>query len=212
MRVRFSMFLVVLFAVTDGCAPKEKCGGVHYYDPDTVSCRPCPKTATFKDGTCECKDPLYTFANNKCVLMDGAVPEEPEDSGPPPDSGMTTGSTPNCGSYCEFAKVCIGDNTLAQAALSDIVKGLHADDPAACKSSCESDLGGDGSGDPVIACIDAGQEAAACAGNSTQAGLAGGITLLGDCCRPHMTNGLCKSICKTMKANALISSMVDFCP
>jgi hypothetical protein len=211
MRVRLIPLVSLLFVMVAGsCAPKQKCSGTQYYDPEVLTCRPCPKTATFKDGTCECKDPLFTFVNNKCMLMDGAVIEEPADAGGDTEGGMM--STATCADYCDFAKVCVGDNALAKAALSDIVKGLHADDPAACTMSCEADLGGDGSGDPVIACIEAGRAAAMCAGNSTQAGLAGGISLIGDCCRPHMTNGLCKSICKTMKANTIIASMVDFCP
>jgi hypothetical protein len=154
-----------------------------------------------------CKD-QYTFVHNKCMLMDGAVIEVP-DAGPAIEAGM---STAKCSDYCDFAKVCIGDSALAKAALADIVSGLHADAPAACTSSCMSDLGGDGSSDPVVACVEAGRAAAACAGDSTQAGLGGAIGLLGDCCRPRMNNALCKSICKPFKANVLVSSMVDFCP
>lgn len=201
MRVRLSGSLLVLCAVAGGCEPEPRCSGALYYDPVLISCWPCPMDATFKNGTCQCKD-SYEFVNHRCVLMDGAVIEMP-------DTGTPAASS--CMDYCDFAKVCIGDNALAKSALSDIVSGLHADDTAACTSSCESDLGGDGSSDPVVACIEAGREAAACTTADSQMGLGNTFGLLGDCCRSRQDNALCKAICKPLKANALVSGMIDFC-
>jgi hypothetical protein len=204
MRIRFSAFSL-LCAVVSGCAPEPKCGGALYSDPASTNCRPCPKDSTFKNGTCVCKDP-YEFVNNRCELMDGAVIETP-------DTGPASSVAATCGDYCDFVNVCIGTNAIAQAALKDIVTGLHADDTdtAACESSCKSDTGGDGSSDPVVACIEAGRMAAACAGDSTQTGLGGAIKLLGDCCRPNKIDMLCMSICKVLTSNALVKDQIDFC-
>jgi hypothetical protein len=217
MRVRLSASIVLLCSLAASCAPKEKCSGTLYYDPVNESCRECPKTATFKGGTCRCKSG-YAFKNDRCELKDSSGLETPDsstssmdDSGGPnlPDSSMPSG--PSCAEYCDFAKLCIGDNTLAAGALPDIVAGLHAKDTSACASACQSDLGGSGANNPVVTCIDSGRDAAMCAGDSSQTALAGAIGLVADCCRTNQADALCKSICKTLKANALIAGMVDFC-
>lgn len=208
MRVRLSASLIVLCAVAGGCAPETKCSGEQIYDSVAELCRVCPMTATFKNGTCKCKD-SYEFVNMRCVLMDGAMIETP-DSGSD-DSGTGSSASVACTEYCDFAKSCLGDNTLAQSALPDIVMGLHADSVAACTSNCKKVLGGEGSGDPTIACIEAGREAAACDGDTSQVGLAGAMMLVGDCCRPRQDNALCKSICEPLKANSITASMNDFC-
>jgi hypothetical protein len=59
--------------------------------------------------------------------------------------------------------------------------------------------------------VAAGRDAAQCAGLGTQDALTGALSLLGNCCRPHPSDALCKSICKTLKANALTANSVDFC-
>jgi hypothetical protein len=216
MRVRLNASFLVLWAITGGCAPEQKCSGKQYYDPVIVGCRLCPMDATFKNGTCECKGGSE-FVKNRCVLLDGAVLETPDtgtaDTGTADTGAADTGAadTATCETYCDFAKVCLGENTLAAAALPDVITGLHADDTAACTSSCKSDLGREGAGDPVVACVEAGRDEAACAGDSSQAGLSGAFMLLADCCRPRRDNALCKSICKPLKANALVAGMVDFC-
>jgi hypothetical protein len=206
-----SASLIVLFAFASGCTPEERCSGKQYFDSAAYICRLCPMGTTFKNGTCKCKD-QYEFVDNRCVLMDGAVIETP-DAGTE-DSGAADTAAPaalSCMDYCDFAKSCIGDNGLAKAALSDVVSGLHADDAAACTSNCKSELGDGEASDPVVACIEAGREAAACAGDSSQTAIAAAFTLLADCCRPRQENALCKSICVPLKANPLTSGMVDFC-
>jgi hypothetical protein len=170
-----------------------------------MSCRPCPKTSVFANGTCVCKD-QYEFVNDACVLMDGAVlptPDAGEDSGTP--------TAASCNDYCQFTKVCIADNALAAAALNQVVSGLKADDMPACVMACKADTGGDGSGDPVVACVQAGREQAACADDDTQAGLGGAIKLMGDCCRSRQSAAMCKSICAGLGASPLVKPQLDFC-
>jgi hypothetical protein len=223
MRVTISSILLLLCVLGSSCDPEKKCGGKLYYDPSVVACRKCPPDSTFKAGTCKCKSG-YEFVDNHCSLMDGAVIETADagmsidatagdaggDAGE--DAAMGGGTGPTCVDYCDFAKVCLGDNSLAVGVLPDVVSGLHADNKAACKTSCEKDLGGNGQSSAVVACIEAGRGKAACAGDSTQVGLLGAFTLIGDCCKPAPEDGLCKSLCKTFKANALASSQATFCP
>lgn len=203
MRVHWNVLLLAS-AIFGSCQPEEKCSGELYWDPVEYACRTCPKNATFKDGSCDCAEP-YEFTKGVCVLRDGAVIEEP-------DAGMMAGGDASCATYCDFANVCIGENGLAMSALSDIVTGLHADNKAACTNACMSDLGGDGASDPVVACVEAGRDAAMCADMDSQEALGGAMMLVGDCCRTRPNNALCKSICKTLKANALVASMLDYCP
>jgi hypothetical protein len=199
-------------ALASSCAPEDKCSGELVYDPIGV-CRRCPMGAAFKDGTCKCKAGAE-YVDFKCVAKGGPM-MEPSDAGADArgeeDAGAPPAAAVSCSDYCTFATSCIGENMLATAALPDIVTGLHADDKAECRENCQSDLGNDGSSDPVVACIEAGREAADCAGKSTQQSLASGLMLVGNCCRPHKDNMLCKSICATFKANPLTASMVDFC-
>lgn len=208
MRVTNSLIAFLLSVVSLlACAPEDKCGGQLYYDPATTNCRRCPMNAMFKDGSCVCTKDKYVFENNMCVLMDGAVPDKPMDE----DSGKAGGGGPSCSDYCDFAKSCVGENSLAAAALKDIVMGLHADDTDACTSACKKDVGGDGSMDPVVACITKGVDDAMCVDNPTQAGITGAFTLIGQCCGPNKDNMLCKSICATLKANSLVSAQVTYC-
>jgi hypothetical protein len=208
--LRVSSFFVLLCLASSACVPETKCVGQRYYDPDNRSCRPCPKDAAFKDGTCACKS-QYEFAHNKCVLresatLDGAVLDASDDSTTDASLGMA-----DCSDYCDFAKVCIGDNPLAQAAISDVIASLHADDAVACVSNCSAKTTAIGNTDPVVACIQNRRESAACAGGSTQASLLSAITLLGDCCKPHSGNALCASICDALTANPLVKNQIDFC-
>jgi hypothetical protein len=218
MRIPSSAALVLLCAMTGSCAPEEKCSGDRYFELASDLCFSCPMDAVLKNGTCKCKDSKYEFKNRRCVLKDGET-VEPKDAGTPMDGSMMseedTGTSmpagPTCADYCGFAKACIGDNMLAKAALPTIITGIHADNVGACTDNCESELGNDGSSDPVVACIEAGRDAAKCAGDNTQTGLASGLMLVADCCRPRKDNALCKSICAPLKANTLTAGMVDFC-
>jgi hypothetical protein len=217
MRILSSAALVMLCAIAGSCAPEDKCAGDRYYEKATALCFACPMDATFKNDTCKCKDSKYEFKNRRCVLKDGET-VEPKDAGmkdaemmSEDDTGVSMPAGPTCADYCGFVKACIGENMLAMAALPAIITGIHADDVAECTESCQDDLGNDGSSDPVVACIASGQEAAMCAGDDTEGGLTAGLMLVGDCCKPHKSNALCKSICAPLKANPLTASRVDFC-
>ena len=186
------------------CSPETRCGGKLYYDG--TSCRPCPANAEFDDGVCVCKDSeYYEFVDNACKLIDGAMPPEDE---PARDGGAAAAS---CSDYCDFQEKCIANNGIAAAALSDVVKGLKADDPDACTSACEDDTGGSGEDNAVVACFEAGRGAAMCEGDQTATGLGGAIMLMGSCCKGK-SDALCKSICAALKANAAVGGMIDFCP
>lgn len=210
MRTQFLPAWVVLVAVAASCAPEDKCSGELIYDSVENVCRACPKESTYKNDACKCKSG-YAFEDFRCVKNDDGMVDPKDAGGNEDDAGMMTGGAASCADYCSFANSCVGKNTLATAALPDIVMGLHADDQAECTDSCQSSLGNDGSTDPVVACIDAGREAAACEGKTTQASLTSALMLVADCCRPRKSNALCKSICAPFKANPLTASMADFC-
>ncbi|HKU39131.1 MAG TPA: hypothetical protein VJR89_13310 [Polyangiales bacterium] len=144
----------------------------------------------------------------KGLYFDGANCRKPapDASQSEPDAAALSG----CESYCGFAKSCIGDHPLAMAGLSDIISGLHAAKPAECRSACEKDTADDEEGDEVLACLQAGQSDAACAGDTTQAGLQRAIELIGSCCG-HKSQRLCQSICKALKSNTIVGPMIDFC-
>lgn len=202
----------MLCGIAGSCAPEDKCSGDRYFDEPSGLCFSCPMDATLKNGTCKCKD-KYEFKNRRCVLKAGET-EDPKDAGmmqEEDDAGMPPPAATSCSDYCSFANSCIGKSTLATAALPDIVTGLHADDAAQCTDSCQSELGNDGSSDPVVACIEAGREAADCEGKSTQQSLTSALMLVADCCRPHRDNALCMSICVPLKANPLTATTIDFC-
>ena len=179
------------------CEPAEKCSGDLYFDGR--NCRPCPDDASFENGSCVCDDDArYRFRNHRCELRPGVEPEPEVDAG-----------APSCDDYCGFATSCIGGNAIVMAALSDIVDGLHANDPAECRSACEDDSSADG-GDEVLACFRAGRDAADCADDDTQAGITRAFTLVRECCAGK-SGGLCASICETLLANELVSPMIEFC-
>jgi hypothetical protein len=232
--MRLTLSVLCLLVGSAACVPDAKCGGPLYYDPSTRTCRPCPKDSTASNGTCTCQK-MYEFVSDRCVPREGAVAETTDAAAETTDAAAETtdaaaettdaaaettdataesdaSSKAGCGDYCSFAKVCIGDNAVAAAALADVVSGLKANDPPACRMACDSDLAGDGSSDLVVQCISAGRAGAACAGDSTQTGLTGAITLVGDCCRSRSSARLCVSICKVLKANSLLTSRIDFCP
>jgi hypothetical protein len=149
---------------------------------------------------------------HRCVPTDSGVPDV-EDAGMTPDSGSAaSGGGASCTEYCAFANECIGQNSLASSVLTDLVSGLHADDAAACKTSCQTTLGNQESGNAVLSCIAAGKDGAMCKDPNPQNGLMGAFGLIGECCGPHQSDPLCKSICTTLKANPLVASMVPFCP
>lgn len=193
-------FLLALVCLGLACQPEDRCGATLYFDGH--NCRPCPKDAELKGGTCECKDDEnYEFVDHKCQLRDGKTPPEPEDAGPLPAG--------SCESYCEFSETCIGDNPIAKASLPEVVSGLHAAQPSTCRSACEDQTMSD-EGAAVLACFQAGRSEAACAGDMTIAGLMRAVTLMGDCCG-HKTQPLCQSICQALTSNNLVAGMIDFC-
>ena len=187
-----SILLVLLAALSAACAPEDKCSGELYYDAETTNCLRCPMDAKFKGGTCECKE-NFEFKNKRCVLKEGA--EAPK----------------GCENYCDFAKVCVGDNGLVASALETVILALHATEPAMCVDACKTDLGNDGSNDPVVKCIEDGRAAAMCA-ESTVAGITGAFTLIGQCCGANMGNELCKSICVALKSNPMTAMNASYCP
>ena len=207
MGVRANSILLMFSVACTACNPEPRCGGQLYYDSLTENCRRCPKDSTFKSGTCVCKD-QYEFVDGNCVLMDGAVL-------PPPDAGDDDTGAPsaasNCSDYCEFNKLCFADNALAAAALNDLVSGLKANDTPACVAACNTDTGGDGSMDPVVACIAAGRKQAACSDDDTQTGLGAAISLQGECCRSRQSAAICKSICAVLGASPYVKDEIDFC-
>jgi hypothetical protein len=192
---QLTRLLAALALACAGCSPQPRCGGALYFDPQNVSCRPCPKDATFRDGTCECSGGRV-FQDHRCALPDGATPE------PPPDAGAAN----SCSAYCDFIRDCLADNALAAGALPEVISALHADDAAACRSSCA-----DASASPLGACIEAGSHTAACAGDGTQTGLRNAITLLADCSRAHADDPLRSIICNGLRQSPLVASQLDFC-
>jgi hypothetical protein len=192
-------FLFALASVCVACQPDDRCGSALYYDGH--NCRPCPEDAELKNDTCVCNDDeRYEYVDYKCKLRDGATPPEPEDAGMLPAG--------SCDSYCDFAKSCIGDNPVASG-VPEVVAGLHATEPAACRSACEEETKTD-EGAAVLACFEAGRSEAACAGDMTLAGLTRAITLMGECCG-HKTQPLCQSICAALTSSSLVAGMIDFC-
>jgi hypothetical protein len=210
MKNNITVTSALLAVVLMGCNPAEPCGGNNYYDADgSHQCLACPEKSTRVGGTCVCNESDYEFVNRNCVLKADAMVAEAPSSGD--DSGADMAAGPTCADYCDFVNACIGENGLAMSVLTSVVTDLKADDVVACTAACEGDVGGDGSADPAVLCMVDGRAAAACEGDDTQAGLAGGLGLVGDCCKANAGNALCASICVALKANALVASMVDFC-
>lgn len=195
------LLVLLLAAAAIGCNPEPRCGGELYFDPDNVSCRPCPKDATLEHGTCVCNDGK-TFVEHRCVLPDGGTPALA------PDAGAEANS---CNAYCDFVKQCLADNTLAASALPEVITGLHADEPATCAASCGTARGEDQEASPLARCVEDGREAAQCAGDTTQTGLRSALMLLGQCARANMSDPLRGLICMGLKQSTLVSSQIDFC-
>lgn len=208
MPVKLLVVLTLLFTLA--CYPDKKCSGELVFDDETALCYGCPSGAKFKNGTCECM-PGYEFVGLRCVLKDGAMPPMP-DAGDQEDGGETSYEGMGCKDYCAVMGTCIGGNSLAVSVLPDIVSGLHANDAAACESKCKSDLGSNEATDAALKCIVEGAEGSMCTVADPQAGLTNSITLIGQCCGPNASSPLCTSICAPLKANALTSGRVDFCP
>jgi hypothetical protein len=181
------------------CSPSTKCGGALYFDPDNVSCRPCPTNARLEGGTCVCPSGLE-FRNHQCVGASDAAAEQDEDAGAPRASAACIG-------YCDFIRVCLADNALAAAAVPAVITGLHADAADECARECAA-AGGDGA---LAACAEAGREAAACAGDDTQVGLQSALMLIADCAHAHMDDPLLPPICEALRQSTLVSSRIDFC-
>lgn len=204
--------ILVVFA---SCYPDKKCAGELVFDDASALCYACPAGSKYKNQTCECMEG-YEFIGLKCVLMDGAMPAMP-DAGSGDMSDASTDAAAyegvGCQDYCSFMSSCLGTNSLAAAVLPEVVTGLHADDAAACQTSCKSDLGSDEATDPALKCMVDGAEALVCPAPAAEAqmGLQSTLGLVGKCCGANTSSPLCKSICETLKASPTAGSMVDFC-
>ena len=209
MPVQLLVVLATLFTLA-GCYPDKKCAGNLVFNDESGLCF-CPEGSEFKDGTCQCKMKGYEIVGEACILMDGAMPPL-ADAGDDTDSGGGTAyEGMACKDYCSFMTTCLGTNSLATGVLPDVVMGLHADDAAACESSCKSDLGSNEATDPAVKCINEGAAASMCMDPNPQTGLGNTLGLVGQCCAPNASSPLCQSICATLKANPLTGSMVPFC-
>lgn len=210
MRIILLVALMVLCAGAS-CAPEKKCSGELVYDEVTDACAPCPKDAPFKDGTCICPAG-YDYVDYLCKLnADAMVMQmDMEDAGAMPDAGGAyQGAT--CQDYCSFMNTCIGMNSLA-GALGTVSADLHADDPAACTSSCQSELGSGETSNAAVACMSAEKANPMCGDPNPQTGLTTAFGVIGECCLTRPSDPLCKSICKPLKASPIFSTMVPFCP
>jgi len=201
--------LLTLCLTFVACAPEQKCSGDLVYDENMVLCHPCPKDSTFKDGTCICKAG-YDYVNFQCKLKADAMVDMEEDAGAPPDSGTATGGA-TCEDYCTFSNSCLGMNSLA-GALGSLVSDLDADDPAACKSTCENALGSAQSSSAALSCFAENKANAMCKDPMPQMGLRAAFGVIEQCCGTRPSDGLCKSICGVLKPNPIVGSMVMFCP
>lgn len=206
MPVHLLVVLAMLFTL-GGCYPDEPCSGGLVFDDKNALCV-CPTGSMFKDGACQCTMAGYELIDQKCVLKDGAMPPM-EDAGQS-DAAAYEGAS--CGDYCSFMTTCLGTNAIAAAALPDVVMGLHADDAAACTSSCKEDLGSDEATDPALKCIVEGAPNSMCMDPNPQMGLTNTLGLVGQCCGTNASSPLCQSICTTLKASPVAGSMVPFCP
>jgi hypothetical protein len=79
--------------------------------------------------------------------------------------------------------------------------------PTECLAACAAD-GGEGE---LATCVAEGREAAACEGESSQAGLRAAITLLSDCAHAHPDDPLRSVICEGLVQSELVKSQIDFC-
>jgi hypothetical protein len=198
--------LALLFSgMSASCAPSRKCGGELYYDAVNGTCRPCPSNARFQAGTCVCNDERV-FQDHRCQLPDGAMPVPGDD-----DAGSdraAAAAADGCSRYCDFIHVCLGGNTLATNFLPDLITGLHADDTAACAQRCGR---AESAPSPIAACVEAGRDAAKCAGDTTQTGLQNSIMLLAQCSRASPGDPLRQLICDGLTQSPQVASQLDFC-
>jgi hypothetical protein len=213
MRIKLLVLLMAM-CVSAACAPDKKCSGELVYEDKSDDCIACPKDATFKDGTCVCKAG-FEYVNLRCVKADaGAVDAGKageEDAGQGDAGGMMSYGGATCQDYCSFTNTCIGMNALA-GALGTLSADLHANDTAACETSCKSDLGAKEADNAALACFKTGAAGAMCNDPNPQNGLKAAFGVIGECCGTRGSDPLCKSICTTLTGNPIIGSMIDFCP
>jgi hypothetical protein len=124
---------------------------------------------------------------------------------------MPSGGGATCEDYCTFANTCIGMNALA-GALGTLSADLHANDTAACKTSCQSDLGSKEANNEALACFKTMGASATCDDPNPQEGLKAAFGVIEGCCGTRGSDPLCKSVCKTLTGNPILGSMIDFCP
>ena len=204
------LMLWLTFSVFAACVPEKKCSGDLVYKDYDETCLPCPKGAKFKDGTCIC--PAGSdYVDFMCKANADAMVPDKEDAGPTPDAGASGGGGATCADYCTFMNNCIGMNALASA-LGTVAADLHADDTAACKSSCQAEVGSGESSNAAIACMSAQKSNAMCKDPDATAGLTAAFGVIGECCGTRQRDPLCKSICKPLKASPIFSSRAEFCP
>jgi hypothetical protein len=64
---------------------------------------------------------------------------------------------------------------------------------------------------PLATCVEAGRDAAKCAGDTTQTGLQSAIMLLAQCSRANASDPLRTLICDGLTRSAQVASQLDFC-
>jgi hypothetical protein len=125
------------------------------------------------------------------------------------EAGVTAPT--GCSDYCDFVNVCLAQNEIAAGALGVVITALRADVPAECERACEDQRGTGAPPSPIASCVEAGREAAQCAGQSTQAALRAAIMLLAQCSRANPEDPLKESICEGLTTSPLVANQVDFC-
>jgi hypothetical protein len=206
MPVQLLVVLAMLFALA-GCYPDKKCSGDGLVFDDENALCVCPTGSMFKDGACRCMMAGAELIDGKCVVEDSGVP-------PMADAGQSDAAAyegASCTDYCSFMTMCLGTNGLATSVLPDVVMGLHANDAAACTTSCKDDLGSNEASDPALGCMVAAAPSSMCMDPNPQMGLANTLGVVGQCCATNASSPLCMSICETLKASPVTGSMVPFC-
>ena len=198
-------WLLAISLLSLACDPVDACDPDQYFNGG--ACVACPQDAVSTGETCVCNDPAASFEGGRCrgpkaPAADAAVDE---------DAGQEGTHGAACDTYCDFLGACLAENPVVQGVAADVLEaaGLQGSSTSECVQTCL--LGAGSSDQQALECFGSASAVAACAGDTTLAGVEEALGIVDGCCQEHAQSQICTELCTDIAINPVALGMVPAC-